>query len=178
MDARMACERPVDVDHSIRSSSGSGLTGSNVMGSLLGSREAIRCMREQPAQPTPGYHIFNLGFSKCEPYKSPFLTSCNNPYSLGNPRPQHWWSHSSNSAQARRCLCYIYMLLTLRCVRVQMGSVVLQVCMHAQGHQGGVDSADPVLVRGAQRSRSVLSSLHSKPCRNSRSRYTHVNSQD
>ena len=37
------------------------------MGSLLGSREAIRIMREQPAQPQPSYHIFNLGFSKCEP---------------------------------------------------------------------------------------------------------------
>lgn len=37
------------------------------MGSLLGSREAIRLMREQPAQPKPNYHIFNLGFSKCEP---------------------------------------------------------------------------------------------------------------
>ena len=34
------------------------------MGSLLGSREAVRIMRQQPAQPQPAYHIFNLGFSK------------------------------------------------------------------------------------------------------------------
>lgn len=38
--------------------------GSNVLGSLLGSRAAVGLMRRQP-KPTEGpeYHIFNLGFS-------------------------------------------------------------------------------------------------------------------
>ena len=34
------------------------------MGSLLGSREAIRLMRQQPPHPKPVYHIFNMGFSR------------------------------------------------------------------------------------------------------------------
>ena len=34
------------------------------MGSLLGSREATRLMRQQPPHPKPVYHIFNLGFSR------------------------------------------------------------------------------------------------------------------
>lgn len=38
--------------------------GSNVAGSLLGCREAIRIMRQQAQQPQPVYHIFNLGFSR------------------------------------------------------------------------------------------------------------------
>ncbi len=33
-------------------------------GSLLGCREAIRLMRQQPEQARPVYHIFNLGFSR------------------------------------------------------------------------------------------------------------------
>ena len=39
--------------------------GTNVLGSLLGCREAVRLMREQPpgADGRPRYHIFNLGFS-------------------------------------------------------------------------------------------------------------------
>ncbi|CAK0786827.1 hypothetical protein CVIRNUC_010041 [Coccomyxa viridis] len=49
-----------DVDASDISSA----VGSNVMGSLLGSREAIRLMRQQPAHPKTVYHIFNLGFSR------------------------------------------------------------------------------------------------------------------
>ena len=32
-------------------------------GSLLGSRAALRVMRQQPQHPHPAYHIFNLGFS-------------------------------------------------------------------------------------------------------------------
>ncbi|GAB4817879.1 hypothetical protein N2152v2_004925 [Parachlorella kessleri] len=39
------------------------VVGTNVVGSLLGSREAIRIMRSQPASRQPKYHIFNLGFS-------------------------------------------------------------------------------------------------------------------
>lgn len=39
------------------------VVGVNVLGSLLGSREAIRLMRSQPPSPQPCYHIFNLGFS-------------------------------------------------------------------------------------------------------------------
>ena len=38
--------------------------GSNVAGSLLGCREAVRLMRQQPPHPRPAYHIFNLGFSR------------------------------------------------------------------------------------------------------------------
>ena len=38
--------------------------GSNVVGSLLGCREAVRLMRQQPQHPCPAYHIFNLGFSR------------------------------------------------------------------------------------------------------------------
>ncbi len=37
--------------------------GANVLGSLLGSRAAVRLMRAQTRQPQPCYHIFNLGFS-------------------------------------------------------------------------------------------------------------------
>ncbi len=37
--------------------------GSNVVGSLLGCREAICLMRQQAPSPAPAYHIFNLGFS-------------------------------------------------------------------------------------------------------------------
>eukprot|EP00955_Chlamydomonas_euryale_P110307 365990-Chlamydomonas_euryale.AAC.37 len=37
--------------------------GANVLGSLFGSRAAIRLMRSQPAAPGPAYHVFNLGFS-------------------------------------------------------------------------------------------------------------------
>lgn len=37
--------------------------GSNVVGSLLGCREAIRLMRQQAPSLTPAYHVFNLGFS-------------------------------------------------------------------------------------------------------------------
>ncbi|CAL8465249.1 g4784 [Coccomyxa elongata] len=40
------------------------VVGSNVAGSLLGCREAIRIMRQQAQQPQPVYHIFNLGFSR------------------------------------------------------------------------------------------------------------------
>lgn len=43
------------------------VVGTNVVGSLLGSREAIRIMREQAGVEgggqQPRYHIFNLGFS-------------------------------------------------------------------------------------------------------------------
>ena len=39
------------------------VVGTNVLGSLLGSREAVRVMRRQPAAATPRYHIFNAGFS-------------------------------------------------------------------------------------------------------------------
>ena len=38
--------------------------GSNVAGSLLGSREALRLMQQQPAARRPAYHIFSLGFSR------------------------------------------------------------------------------------------------------------------
>lgn len=37
--------------------------GTNVLGSLLCCREAIRVMRRQPPSSQPAYHIFNLGFS-------------------------------------------------------------------------------------------------------------------
>ena len=37
--------------------------GSNVLGSLLGSREAVRIMRRQPPADEPAYHLWNLGFS-------------------------------------------------------------------------------------------------------------------
>lgn len=39
------------------------VVGSNVVGSLLGTQQAIRLMREQPAAEQPAYHIFNFGFS-------------------------------------------------------------------------------------------------------------------
>ncbi len=39
------------------------VVGTNVVGSLLGCREAIRIMRQQPSSQQPRYHIFNLGFS-------------------------------------------------------------------------------------------------------------------
>ncbi|KAL3678632.1 hypothetical protein R1sor_021588 [Riccia sorocarpa] len=40
------------------------VSGTNVIGSLLCCREAIRIMREQPPAPEPRYHIFNMGFSQ------------------------------------------------------------------------------------------------------------------
>jgi hypothetical protein len=39
------------------------VVGTNVLGSLLGSREAIRVMRRQPPSKQPIYHVFNCGFS-------------------------------------------------------------------------------------------------------------------
>ena len=35
-----------------------------MVGSLLGSRAAVRLMLAQPLAPEPVYHIFNCGFSK------------------------------------------------------------------------------------------------------------------
>ncbi|KAI7836103.1 hypothetical protein COHA_010005 [Chlorella ohadii] len=40
------------------------VVGTNVIGSLLGSQQAVRLMRQQPAAAEPAYHIFNCGFSK------------------------------------------------------------------------------------------------------------------
>lgn len=40
------------------------VVGTNVIGSLLGSQQAVRLMRQQPATDQPAYHIFNCGFSK------------------------------------------------------------------------------------------------------------------
>ncbi|KAI8469485.1 MAG: NAD(P)-binding protein [Monoraphidium minutum] len=40
------------------------VVGSNVVGSLLGSRESVRLMLKQPAAERPVYHVFNCGFSK------------------------------------------------------------------------------------------------------------------
>ncbi|PRW58142.1 hypothetical protein C2E21_2861 [Chlorella sorokiniana] len=40
------------------------VVGTNVLGSLLGSQQAVRLMRQQPAAAEPVYHIFNYGFSK------------------------------------------------------------------------------------------------------------------
>lgn len=40
-----------------------GSVGANLTGGLLGSRAAVRLMRQQPRAPRPAYHIFNLGFS-------------------------------------------------------------------------------------------------------------------
>lgn len=37
--------------------------GTNVLGTLLGSRAAVRVMRRQPPSEQPAYHIFNMGFS-------------------------------------------------------------------------------------------------------------------
>ncbi|KAL2609890.1 hypothetical protein R1flu_028463 [Riccia fluitans] len=48
----------VDTDEIIR------VSGTNVIGSLLCCREAIRVMRGQPLAAEPRYHIFNMGFSQ------------------------------------------------------------------------------------------------------------------
>lgn len=40
------------------------VSGTNVIGSLLCCREAVRVMRAQPGSPVPIYHIFNMGFSR------------------------------------------------------------------------------------------------------------------
>lgn len=48
----------VEADEIIR------VSGTNVIGSLLCCREAIRIMRDQPASVVPSYHIFNMGFSQ------------------------------------------------------------------------------------------------------------------
>lgn len=40
------------------------VSGTNVLGSLLCCREAIRLMRLQEPSPTAIYHIFNMGFSR------------------------------------------------------------------------------------------------------------------
>jgi NAD(P)-dependent dehydrogenase (short-subunit alcohol dehydrogenase family) len=40
------------------------VVGTNVAGSLLGTQQAIRLMRRQPAAEQPVYHVFNLGFSR------------------------------------------------------------------------------------------------------------------
>jgi hypothetical protein len=114
------------------------VVGTNVVGSLLCAREAIRIMRAQPPAPAPIYHVLQFGFSRWGAKARAAVAS------RAPPRRRRPRSCPLRSSQPRLCapLPLLHTLLSPHPHPPPSTQPVHAVVGHPQGHQARADADD------------------------------------